>query len=163
MRVFLYVILFAILSPGMFFHIAAPKGKSIQFKSVIIHAFLFALAAYVLNILVNHYPTLDGFSGSESKPTAAAPAKNSPITIKQALANAKKAAEEAAAKAAKDVAIKAKDVVTKAKEAVGIPVVSKEYIPYRVGSLPAPMLRELPMKKSIQNTASHGRVGSYHN
>ena len=62
MRAFLYVILFVVLSPGMFFHIAAPKGKSIQFKSVIIHAFIFGFAAYVLNVLVSTYPILDGFA-----------------------------------------------------------------------------------------------------
>lgn len=61
MRAFLYVILFVVLSPGMFFHIAAPKGKSIQFKSVIIHAFIFGIAAYILNVLVSAYPILDGF------------------------------------------------------------------------------------------------------
>lgn len=66
MRAFLYVILFVVLSPGMFFHIAAPKGKSIQLKSVIIHAFLFGLAAYILNVLINIYPILDGFADQPS-------------------------------------------------------------------------------------------------
>ena len=66
MRAFLYVILFVVLSPGMFFHIAAPKGKSIQLKSVIIHAFLFGLAVYIVNILVNMYPILDGFTDQPS-------------------------------------------------------------------------------------------------
>ena len=65
MRAFLYVILFVVLSPGMFFHIAAPKGKSIQFKSVIIHAFIFGLAAYMLNVLIGAYPILDGFSNEQ--------------------------------------------------------------------------------------------------
>jgi hypothetical protein len=62
MRIFLYVLLFIAMSPGFFFHVAAPKGKTILFKSVIIHAFLFAIAAYLLKVLVQLYPQLDGFS-----------------------------------------------------------------------------------------------------
>jgi hypothetical protein len=52
------------MSPGFFFHIAAPKGKTILLKSVIIHAFLFTTAAYILSIVVQMYPQLDGFVGS---------------------------------------------------------------------------------------------------
>jgi hypothetical protein len=64
MRIFLYVLLFIIMSPGFFFHIAAPKSKTILLKSVIIHAFLFTTAAYILSIVVQMYPQLDGFVGS---------------------------------------------------------------------------------------------------
>ena len=63
MRIFLYVLLFIAMSPGFFFHIAAPKGKTILFKSVVIHAFIFAIAAYLLKIVVQLYPQLDGFAG----------------------------------------------------------------------------------------------------
>lgn len=87
MRAFLYVILFAVLSPGMFFHIAAPKGKSIQFKSVIIHAFLFGLAAYILNVLVKTYPILDGFSGNNSESII----ERAKTTVKKAVTKAKEA------------------------------------------------------------------------
>lgn len=51
------------MSPGFIFHIAAPKGKSILLKSVIIHSFLFAVASYILAIIVQMYPQLDGFVG----------------------------------------------------------------------------------------------------
>ena len=127
MRTILYVILFAALSPRMLFHIAAPKSKSITLKSVIIHAFLFGIAVYALNILARSYPILDGFADS---------APSFIETIQNTMQN----------------------LVDKAKEFVGIK--REEHIPEHSGSLPPPMTPEEPMKKSIQHTKKHGRVGA---
>lgn len=127
MRTFLYVILFAALSPGMLFHIAAPKGKSITLKSVIIHAFIFGIAAYILNVLIRYYPILDGFKNNSPSFTE---------TIQNSIQN----------------------LVDTVKEFVGIK--RDEHIPEHSGSLPTPMIPEEPMKKSIQYTKKHGRVGA---
>ncbi len=83
MRIFLYVLLFIAMSPGFFFHVAAPKGKTILFKSVIIHAFLFAIAAYLLKVLVQLYPQLDGFVGGSVLDTLAGRIKSAAETVKE--------------------------------------------------------------------------------
>lgn len=85
MRIFLYVLLFIAMSPGFFFHVAAPKGKTILFKSVIIHAFLFAIAAYLLKILVQLYPQLDGFAGGGVLDTLAGRMRSTIDTIKETI------------------------------------------------------------------------------
>jgi hypothetical protein len=83
MRIFLYVLLFIAMSPGFFFHIAAPKGKTILFKSVIIHAFLFAIAAYLLKVIMQLYPQLDGFAGGGIINTVTERIKSTVDTVKE--------------------------------------------------------------------------------
>lgn len=83
MRIFLYVLLFIIMSPGFLFHIAAPKSKTILLKSVVIHAFLFAVAAYILKLVVQMYPQLDGFVGGNILDTIARKLKEAAEAIKR--------------------------------------------------------------------------------
>ena len=55
------MLLFIVLSPGIFFHAGAPLSGSIRLKGVLIHAMIFAASLVTLRALYKAYPFLEGF------------------------------------------------------------------------------------------------------
>jgi len=55
------MLLFVVLSPGLFFHAGAPPSHSIRLKSVLIHAMIFAAALITARAMFKAYPFLEGF------------------------------------------------------------------------------------------------------
>lgn len=58
------MLLFVVLSPGLFFHIGATPSGSIRLKAVLIHAMIFAASLIIVRALLKAYPFLEGFEDS---------------------------------------------------------------------------------------------------
>ncbi len=55
------MLLFVVLSPGIFFHAGASPSGSIRLKAVLIHAMIFAASLITVRALLKAYPFLEGF------------------------------------------------------------------------------------------------------
>jgi hypothetical protein len=62
--ILIYMLLFVVFSPGLFFHAGAPPSHSIRLKAVLIHAMIFAASLVIIRALFKAYPFLEGFETS---------------------------------------------------------------------------------------------------
>lgn len=60
------MLLFVVLSPGLFFHFGAPPSHTIRLKSVLIHAMIFAASLITVRAMFKAYPFLEGFEDAMS-------------------------------------------------------------------------------------------------
>jgi hypothetical protein len=69
MQLIVYLILFVLFSPRLFFSLTKSASGRITFKEVIGHAAIFSFAIVVMQFISKRYGILDGFTGAVANPT----------------------------------------------------------------------------------------------